>query len=97
MPRRSKGPSVWRGCRSRASSTRWREAVDRVAHVGSGSGLFTRPITRAIGATGVAYGVDIDVGLERPERSDLSLLDWGCYSRTVHTGDIRKPDAAGCR
>lgn len=36
---------------------------DRVADIGSGSGLFTRPIARAVGPTGVAYAVDIDGGL----------------------------------
>ena len=36
---------------------------DRMADVGSGSGLLTRPIARAVGATGVAYAVDIDAGL----------------------------------
>jgi ubiquinone/menaquinone biosynthesis C-methylase UbiE len=36
---------------------------DRVADVGSGSGLFTRPIAGAVGPKGVAYAVDIDAGL----------------------------------
>ena len=36
---------------------------DRVADIGSGSGLFTRPLARAAGAAGVAYAVDIDAGL----------------------------------
>jgi ubiquinone/menaquinone biosynthesis C-methylase UbiE len=39
------------------------KAGDRVADVGSGSGLFTRPIARAVGANGVAYAIDIDAGL----------------------------------
>lgn len=36
---------------------------DRVADIGSGSGLFTRPMARAAGPAGVAYAVDIDAGL----------------------------------
>jgi arsenite methyltransferase len=36
---------------------------DRVADIGSGSGLFTRPLARAAGPAGVAYAVDIDAGL----------------------------------
>jgi ubiquinone/menaquinone biosynthesis C-methylase UbiE len=36
---------------------------DRVADIGSGSGLFTRPIAQAAGPTGLAYAVDIDAGL----------------------------------
>jgi ubiquinone/menaquinone biosynthesis C-methylase UbiE len=36
---------------------------DRVADIGSGSGLFTRPLARAVGPNGVAYAVDIDGGL----------------------------------
>ena len=36
---------------------------DRVADIGSGSGLFTRPIARMVGPNGVAYAVDIDTGL----------------------------------
>lgn len=35
----------------------------RVADLGSGSGLFTRPIAREVGATGVVYAVDIDPAL----------------------------------
>lgn len=34
-----------------------------VADIGSGSGLFTRPIAKAIGPAGVAYAVDIDAAL----------------------------------
>jgi ubiquinone/menaquinone biosynthesis C-methylase UbiE len=34
-----------------------------VADIGSGSGLFTRPIAKAIAPGGVAYAVDIDAGL----------------------------------
>lgn len=36
---------------------------DRVADVGSGSGLFTRPIAKVIGPKGFAFAVDIDAGL----------------------------------
>ena len=36
---------------------------NRVADIGSGSGLFTRPMARAAGPAGVAYAVDIDAGL----------------------------------
>jgi ubiquinone/menaquinone biosynthesis C-methylase UbiE len=36
---------------------------DRVADIGSGSGLFTRPIARVAGPKGLAYAVDIDAGL----------------------------------
>ena len=35
----------------------------KVADIGAGSGLFTRPIARAIGPHGVAFAVDIDPGL----------------------------------
>jgi ubiquinone/menaquinone biosynthesis C-methylase UbiE len=35
----------------------------KVADIGSGSGLFTRPIANAIAPTGVAYAVDIDPAL----------------------------------
>jgi ubiquinone/menaquinone biosynthesis C-methylase UbiE len=37
----------------------------KVADLGSGSGLFTRPIARAIGPGGVAYAVDISAPLLR--------------------------------
>ena len=32
----------------------------RVADIGSGTGLFTRPFARAVGASGVAYAVDVN-------------------------------------
>lgn len=32
----------------------------RVADLGAGSGLFTRPLARRVGATGIVYAVDID-------------------------------------
>lgn len=35
----------------------------KVADLGSGSGLFTRPIAQAVGANGMAYAIDIDQGL----------------------------------
>lgn len=35
----------------------------KVADIGSGSGLFTRPIAKAVGPNGVAYAVDIDPAL----------------------------------
>lgn len=35
----------------------------KVADIGSGSGLFTRPMARAVGPTGTAYAVDIDPAL----------------------------------
>jgi len=35
----------------------------KVADLGSGSGLFTRPIAQAVGPTGVVYAIDIDQGL----------------------------------
>jgi ubiquinone/menaquinone biosynthesis C-methylase UbiE len=35
----------------------------RVADLGSGSGLFTRPIAKAVAPGGVAYAVDIDAAL----------------------------------
>lgn len=35
----------------------------KVADIGSGSGLFTRPIARAVAPRGVAYAVDIDAAL----------------------------------
>jgi arsenite methyltransferase len=37
----------------------------KVADIGSGSGLFTRPIARAVGPKGLAYAVDIDPALLR--------------------------------
>lgn len=36
---------------------------ERVADIGSGSGLFTRPLAEAVGPDGVAYAVDIDRAL----------------------------------
>gem|GEM_PF-318989 len=36
------------------------EPGTRVADLGSGSGLFTRPLARAVGSTGMVYAVDID-------------------------------------
>lgn len=35
----------------------------RIADLGSGSGLFTRPLARKVGAEGVVYAVDIDQAL----------------------------------
>lgn len=35
----------------------------KVADLGSGSGLFTRPIAQAVGPDGLAYAIDIDKGL----------------------------------
>ena len=35
----------------------------RVADIGAGSGLFTRPIAQAVAPGGTAYAVDIDAGL----------------------------------
>lgn len=35
----------------------------KIADLGSGSGLFTRPIAQAIGPDGVAYAIDVDKGL----------------------------------
>lgn len=55
---------------SRMQVPRVVEALDlkpgmRVADIGSGSGLFTRPIARAVAPDGVAYAVDIDAALLR--------------------------------
>jgi ubiquinone/menaquinone biosynthesis C-methylase UbiE len=36
---------------------------DRVADLGSGSGLFTRPIAQRVGASGVVYAIDVEPGL----------------------------------
>ena len=36
---------------------------DRVADIGAGTGLFTRPIARAVAPSGVVYAVDVDEGL----------------------------------
>jgi len=36
---------------------------DRVADLGAGSGLFTRPLAREVGAEGIVYAVDIDKDL----------------------------------
>jgi ubiquinone/menaquinone biosynthesis C-methylase UbiE len=36
---------------------------DRVADLGSGSGLFSRPIAQRVGPTGVVYAVDVEPGL----------------------------------
>lgn len=36
---------------------------DRVADIGAGSGVFTRPMARAVGPGGVVYAVDVDEGL----------------------------------
>jgi ubiquinone/menaquinone biosynthesis C-methylase UbiE len=36
---------------------------DRVADIGSGSGLFTRPLANAAGPKGLAFAIDIDAGL----------------------------------
>jgi ubiquinone/menaquinone biosynthesis C-methylase UbiE len=36
------------------------EPGDRVADIGAGSGYFTRRFARAVGGTGIAYGVDIE-------------------------------------
>ena len=35
----------------------------KVADLGAGSGLFTRPIAQAVGPSGTAYAIDIDQGL----------------------------------
>lgn len=35
----------------------------RVADIGAGSGYFTMPFARAVGESGVAYGVDVDQGM----------------------------------
>lgn len=37
----------------------------KVADLGSGSGLFTRPIARAVGPTGLVYAIDVEEGLLR--------------------------------
>jgi ubiquinone/menaquinone biosynthesis C-methylase UbiE len=36
---------------------------DKIADIGSGSGLFTRPLAKTVAPNGVVYAVDIDAGL----------------------------------
>jgi cyclopropane fatty-acyl-phospholipid synthase-like methyltransferase len=39
------------------------ESGQKVADIGAGSGLFSRPIARRLGAKGIVYAIDIDDGL----------------------------------
>lgn len=41
------------------------QAGQTIADLGSGSGLFTRPLARAVGPTGLVYAIDVDEGLLR--------------------------------
>ena len=55
----------------------------KVADIGSGSGLFTRPIARALGPNGVAFAVDIDPALLKiVERS--AAAEKIANIRTIH-------------
>ncbi len=56
-----------------------------VADIGSGSGLFTRPIAQAIAPAGVAYAVDIDTAL-------LQIV--ARSARAENIGNIRTIEAA---
>jgi ubiquinone/menaquinone biosynthesis C-methylase UbiE len=65
----------------------------RVADIGSGSGLFTRPLARAVAPGGVVYAVDIDEGLLKivaRSASEQNLKN----IRTVHAtaSDPRLPE-----
>ena len=48
----------------------------KVADIGAGSGLFTRPIAKAIEPGGIAYAVDIDPGL-------LKIVERGAASEKI--------------
>jgi cyclopropane fatty-acyl-phospholipid synthase-like methyltransferase len=58
----------------------------RIADLGSGSGLFTRPLARAIGSNGVCYAIDIDPELLK--HVDKTAKDAGINNvRTVLAGE----------
>jgi ubiquinone/menaquinone biosynthesis C-methylase UbiE len=66
-----------------------------VADLGSGSGLFTRPIARAIAPNGVAYAVDIDSGmLEIVTRSAKEAGITNVKTVLAAPDDPRLPEAA---
>jgi ubiquinone/menaquinone biosynthesis C-methylase UbiE len=66
---------------------------DRVADIGSGSGLFTRPIATAAGPKGLAYAVDIDPGLLKVvERSAQDAKIENIRTVLAATDDPRLPE-----
>lgn len=63
---------------------------ETVADLGSGSGLFTRPIAQAVGPTGVVYAIDVEEGLLRVV--DRTAKDLGLGNiRTVRASE-REPN-----
>ncbi len=63
----------------------------RVADIGSGTGLFTRPFARAVGASGVAYAVDVKrrSSESRPKDEDVKKLVETVISDSRSFSDLR--------
>lgn len=65
----------------------------KVADIGSGSGLFTRPIAKAIAPRGTAYAVDIDPALLKiVERSAANEKIANIRTIQATAGDPKLPD-----
>jgi ubiquinone/menaquinone biosynthesis C-methylase UbiE len=67
---------------------------DRVADIGSGSGLFTRPVAAAAGPKGLAFAVDIDPGLLKiVERTAKDAKIANIRTVLAATDDPKLPEA----
>jgi len=65
----------------------------KVADIGSGSGLFTRPIAKAIGPNGIAFAVDIDAALLKiVERSAANEKIANVRTILATAGDPKLPE-----
>lgn len=73
----------------RVVSTLALQPGQKIADLGSGSGLFTRPLARVVGPAGVVYAIDVDEGLLRVV--DRTAKDQGLTNIHIVRAEEKEP------